>query len=340
MSKIVFRLILICVLVLLAGLLVLAWWSVRSSETVTESNDSITSSEQEQTSDESTNLFEVDPGVRVTFASNPIVLAQTDKTLTLAYEYRSEELKNAPEDRVRVMTTQDGLTFEQEDPDEWMHVPEPIQLPDGTYRRYFYNAQAGGLQSESSSDGGTFTLDDGLRYQVSGAKTNDPNIYGVSTYFVDSQGGVILLYNSTIDNEIVVNRAYASPETSGLTFVFDRADILGGALEDPHYAVPHTLVLDNGDIWLVIMNQSRTNHPPQSREGVIYAYVSRDDGETFDLAGRLVDWEDFVEFDVYSLNDPKLVEFSDGTLRVYVAAMVQDEEVEGGYRWDLVSAHD
>src|SRR3989339_285864 len=159
MSKTFFRLILVCVVLLLALLLVSAWWSVRSAETVTKSEESQALSEQKQTPEQKEtldeNLFEVDPGVRASFASNPLVLAQTDETLTLAYEYRSEELKNAPQDRVLVMTTQDGLTFEQEDPDEWKHVPQPIRLPDGTYRRYFYNPQEGGLQSESSSDGVT-----------------------------------------------------------------------------------------------------------------------------------------------------------------------------------------
>jgi len=283
------------------------------------------------------NLFEIDPGVRATYASNPLVVEQTEETLLLAYEYHSLELKNAPQDRVRFMRTEDGLNFEEEAYDSWQAKPEPLLLSDGTYRRYFYSPVEGGVMSEVSQDGEAFILEEGLRYELAGDGVNNPHVFGVSTYFVDSEGGVVLLYNRTNDaGDVVVNQAYATPESMGMEFILIRENVLADSLETDYYADPHTVVLENGDIWLVVMYQTDGAKPPVGKQGIIYGYVSKDDGKTFTLMGRLFGYDDF---DAISLNDPKIVAFPDGTLRVYVASMVVDETADNGYRWDLVSAH-
>ncbi|NQV90163.1 hypothetical protein HQ487_02035, partial [Candidatus Uhrbacteria bacterium] len=181
--------------------------------------------------------------------------------------------------------------------------------------------------------------DDGIRYAVETDSRNTQHTFGVSTFFLDSKGGVVLLYNSTINNHVVVNRAYASPETNGMTFVFDRSDVLEGTLPSDDYADPHTLVRANGDIWLIIMNQETGKRPQKDQVGTIHAYISHDDGVTFDYEGQLIAWSDWKKDEVRSLNDPKLVEFPEGTLRIYFAAWIPDETMEEGFRWDLLSAH-
>lgn len=123
-----------------------------------------------------------------------------------------------------------------------------------------------------------------------------------------------------------------------MSFAFVASGILDGTLADATCTDPHAIVLGNGEIWLVVMNRSRTQHPPASRQGIICAYVCRDGGETLELRRRLVGWDDFEETEALSLNDPKIVEFSRGTLRIYVAAMIGDASTEDGYRWNLVSA--
>jgi hypothetical protein len=347
MSKIIFRLILISVIALLAILSSFAWWNLRTSElqvTVVERVELEDALKPEL--ERFTNLFEIDPGVRADFGSNPMVIAQSQESLTLAYESRAENsseqsLKRSPEEKVRVMKSIDGLEFESV---EWTGsrvFPLPLEMPDGTYRRYVYEPESGGVVSYSSSSVEMLEKDEGLRYAIEGADIKSPNVFGVWTTFVDSQGGVVLLYNKTDEQgRIVVNRAYALPETQGLEFMLTDEGVLNGTLDEELYADPHTLVRENGEIWLVIMNQSRTKHPPLSREGIIYAYVSRDDGKTFEREGRIIGWDDFDQFEVYSLNDPKLVEFPDGTLRVYVAAMVRVGEGREDFDWHIVSAHD
>lgn len=343
MSKVIFNLILVCVVTLLTILMISAWWGMRSVEPLITPIEEVELDEESDTESDAdvltSNLFEIDPGVRATYASNPLVVEQTEETLLLAYEYRSPELKNAPTDRVRFMRTEDGLNFEDEgeNDDSWQAKPEPLLLSDGTYRRYFYSPVEGGVMSEVSQDGKTFILEEGLRYELAGDGVNDPHVFGVSTYFVDSQGGVVLLYNRTNDmGDVVVNQAYATPESEGMEFTLIGENILGGSLETDYYADPHTVVLENGNIWLVVMYQTDGAKPPVGKQGIIYGYVSEDDGKTFTLMGRLFDYDDF---DALSLNDPKMVAFPDGTLRVYVAAMVADETADNGYRWDLVSAH-
>ena len=341
MSSAQYKLFLAFVALLLLVVCAVAWWSLRSVTVIPGDLTGVVGPvdvEAPVTSGSEARLFEPDPGVRAAYASNPLVLKSNEREIVLAYEFRSVELKNEPQDRVRVMRTEDGLTFSEESSNAWRAVPEALVMRDGTYRRYFFDPNAGGLRSESSTDGVAFAMDDGIRYEVDTDGGTNPHQFGVSTYFVDAKGGVVLLYNSTINDEIVVNRAYAPPESNGMSFAFVESGILDGTLADATYADPHTIVLKNGDVWLVVMNQSRTEHPPKSRQGIIYAYVSRDDGETFELHGRLVGWDDFKEMEVLSLNDPKIVEFPDGTLRIYVAAMVEDATVEQGYRWDLVSA--
>jgi len=289
----------------------------------------------------STQGFIIDSGYRADYASNPFVISNDSDTLTLAYELRSERLKSSPSERVQIVTTTDGLDFTPVTSNLPQVVPAAILLPNGTYRRYHYDATQGGLVSESSTNGKMYANDPGVRYAVATDDQQAENIFGVSTYFLDADGGVVLLYNVTDENDdVVVNRAYADPETNGLTFELEKTDVLDGTIEDEHYADPHSIVLSNGNVWLIVMNQTKGAKPPLGRQGVIYGYESTDGGKTFGGARRLFGWDDVDEFDVYSLNDPKIVEFPEGNIRIYVAAMIPDTSVNAPekYKWIVISA--
>jgi len=297
------------------------------------------SSSQNKTSNESS--FTIDEGYRADYASNPFIILSAGSTLVMAYESRAAELKNNPSERAKIIKSTDGLTFSSVSDHKGRIVPPPTHLPDGTYRRYTFDSQKGGLTSESSTDGKTYTADSGIRFTPSSSKSQDERTFGVSTYYTDADGGVVLLYNATDKNgDVVVNRAYAKPETKGLIFVLEKEDILDETLDAEHYADPHTVVLSNKDIWLVVMNQTKGAKPPIEHQGVIYGYQSTDGGKTFGDPVRLLGWDDVKEFDVYSLNDPKIVEFPKGTVRIYVAAMIPDtsQDADEQYKWLMISA--
>ena len=289
-------------------------------------------------------LFTIDEGMRLDYASNPLVLDYEGMSVTLAYESHADNLKNEPSANAPVVYSEDGLTFVEKEQAGNSVKPKPLLLPDGSYRRYWYDPQEGGVVGQTSTDAETFTDLDGVFDHIEGGGNIDARTFGVSTYFVDSDGGIVLLYNSTDDDgAIVVNRAYASAENDWMEFVLEKQDILDGTLESEVYADPTSLVLENGDVWLVVMNQGEGPMPPLGRQGRIHAYVSTDGGDTFAYWGHLFSYDDVTEFDVYSLNDPKIVEHSDGTLRIYIAAMVKDEEVEAedektGNKYIMISA--
>jgi hypothetical protein len=286
-------------------------------------------------------LWEVNDEILMDYGSNPMPVYQDDDLLVFAYESRAEELLEGPSDKSKFMQTEDGDSFVQIDnkSKKYDHRPEPLEFSDGTYRRYIYNPEVGGIESFVSEDGVSFVKDDGLRYEIDSEGERDPKYFGVSTYFVDSEEGVVLLYNVTNDEgDIMVSRAYASPETDGMEFELTDENILGGSLETDGYADPNSLVRANGDIWLIIMHQEEGAAPPLEKRGDIYAYVSKDDGKTFDLEGLLMSYRDFVEMEVFSLNDPKIVEFPGNQLMVIVAAMVEQEDGEKKHKWVLVSA--
>lgn len=289
--------------------------------------------------------FEIDEGIRADYASNPFVISVEGSKIVLAYESRSSQLKEQPEDKIRYIESEDGVTFTPLSGDELIVRSRAVQVADGTYRRYIFNPSRGGITSESSMDGVTFTEDEGLRYELGEGDTQMDYLekFGVSTYFTNQEGGVVLLHNETQENgDVVVSRLYSAPETNGLTFVRGEENILAGSLERDHFMDPSAVALSDGSIKLVIMHQDAGPAPPQGRTGELYLYESTDDGKTFTLEGLIVSWEDFTEFEVRSLNDPKFVEMPDGTLRIYVAAMVPDETFMSGdekdrYKWVIVS---
>jgi hypothetical protein len=62
------------------------------------------------------------------------------------------------------------------------------------------------------------------------------------------------------------------------------------------------------------------------KTGNIYTFVSIDDGETFKLEGVALSPDDFSELNVSSLHDPQIVQLPDGRLRIYVTALLKNED--------------
>lgn len=272
--------------------------------------------------------------------SNPMPVYWDDERLVLAYENRAAELLEGPSEKAKFLETTDGQDFRQpssEEAQRYFHRPSALEMPDGTYRRFFYSSEAGGVKAMVSEDNIEFETLDGVFYEVPSEGERDPRYFGVSSFFLDSEGGVVLVYNVTNDeNEIIVNRAYAA---DGWNFELTDGNLLGDSLPTDNYPDPHVLVRENGEIWMSVMH--RKDHkaaPPLVRGGSIQAYRSNDDGKTFDDVGQLMSYEDFDQWEVYSLNDPKIMEFPDGRLFMICAAMIEDADSETGFSWILVQA--
>jgi len=286
-------------------------------------------------------MFVLDEGMRIDYASNPMVTYLDDEKLILAYEHRAEELRFAPGVDAPLVVTYDGLEFEDVEDRTGLSTRPPGVLIDDMYHKYIFTP-ATGVMYATSVDNINYESHN-VALEVYAEDATDAREFGVYTFFEDDRGGIVLLFNSTDEEgDIVVNRAYASSDDLSTLEVTDR-DILDGTLESELYADPNAIALSDGRIALIVMNQTDGARPPHGRQGTIHLFFSYDIGETFVYEGQLMSHEDFEEFDVYSLNDPKIVEMWDGSLRVYVAAMLPDPESTNEdplrqYKWILVSA--
>jgi hypothetical protein len=255
--------------------------------------------------------FIPDAGVRVTHASNPIVKledgpsAEMRLTVTLRHPHR----------RVTMMS-QDGLAFSVDQAREVRGMQGPtLKLPDGAIRRFFYDPQAGHLLSEVSGDGVRFSSEPGVRYTP---HPTDHGTFGVYDVFLDRSGGVVLLYVGDMHGLNNIRRAYSND--AGMTFHFERADVLGDAEQGggPQSFVDHKVMrLSERRFRLFAM-----------RQGVIYSFLSTDDGTTFrQEPGVRLAPEDFDELDVRSLHDPTIIRLPDGRYRMYVCAKIVSDDV-------------
>jgi len=281
--------------------------------------------------------FVPDPGIRVDYASN--VAPSVDPETDIVYLYYWD----AANHRNLVATSPDGLSFSPgTPPTEWTHdprillMPEPDEHDNPIYRRYLFEP-TGEMRSESSSDGIHFTPDPGVRYT---APVEDVEI-GVYDHFVDSAGGVVLLYIGDKGGPTAsVRRAYSEPSDNGWTFTFDRANVFGdyGLGEGNNYVDPKSIRLPDGRIRVITMQQgTRPPQPGSHKAGALYSFISEDDGQTFTLEpGFRLRAEDFTAFDVWSLNDPWMVRLPDGRYRIYVHGIYDDGS--GNIRPAIVSA--
>ena len=85
------------------------------------------------------------------------------------------------------------------------------------------------------------------------------------------------------------------------------------------------------------MNQHGHPVPPVEPKGTIYSFSSEDHGATFtkDSDYRLR-FDDYTEFEILSLNDPKVILLPDGRYRMYIASMIRTGPGDDDIKWAVV----
>lgn len=285
--------------------------------------------------------FTLDNGIRIEGASNPRPLRYEDGTLYLMHN-KNKAWENIEQNIVSV-SKDDGLTFSRLNTDPNKYA-SGIQLPDGTYRLYYLDQTDKTVKSKSSKDNITYTDDPGVRYAPEGDEIGSDGFIGVYTYFIDNNGGVVFLYNATVpenasDKTTRVNiyRAYSKPDDGGWNFEFQNDDAIKFAdfpEDKTGLRDPNAIRLPNGDIRLVAMYEYAMKSPGR-QNGIIYTFISQDGGETFEFETEVVSWDDFEDYSVWSLNDPKLVLLDDGSCKIYVAAMIGKKSLKKATEDDL-----
>ncbi len=274
--------------------------------------------------------FTPDSGIRVELAAEPAARVDESGQVLLFYRDKSSE-----SGATLLAISGDGLTFAAGLSSDRVRYPYDTQLPDGRWRRYWFDSAAGAVKSLSSTDGSTWTADEGVRYSLTSSDNGSMGIYDA---FPDSAGGVTLLYLGDLYGLNNVRRAYSTD--GGETFTFTNGNVLGddGAGGGGRsYVDQHSYPLPDGRRRMTCMKQGALPPQPGARTvGEIHSFVSSDEGKTWTYEAKLFDANSFGEFTVWSLNDPTMIRLGDGRYRIYVAALISDGA--GGYKWVLLSA--
>jgi hypothetical protein len=260
--------------------------------------------------------FTFDAGFRVIGATN--LQPGVDPVTGQVHLYYVDRATN----QQRVAVSSDGLTFPAgaSAAGVFRNDARNTLLPDCTWRRFQWNFGTSQIGSLYSADGVTFTPESGVRYTLQPA---DKGTLGVYDAFSDRQGGVVLLYLGDLPGLNNVRRAYS--RDNGLTFTFDRGNILGddnagGGANS--FVDEKSIRLPDGRIRLFTM-----------RQNTIYSFVSNDDGYSFVRdPGTRLERANFKEATLTSLNDPVVVRLPDGRFRMYLASLRSDQV------WVVVSA--
>ena len=276
-------------------------------------------------------FFVPDSGIRVDSAGISKVVLDT---AGLYYIYYTQGANQG------LAVSGDGLNFGQVNLQDYPDYHYQV-MPDGSYRRYFVEMEndTAKLRSRSSDDGIEFTLDPGHRFVFpSNDAVTTPNVY--TTYFNNALGEVHMVYLAgEIDN---ARSIHTEPGDDGWSFGSYTTDIFGDSIlggGNHSYWDPHAIVLNDGRIRIFTMNQHGHPVPPVEPKGTIYSFTSADYGLTFtqDPEYRLR-FDDYGEFEVLSLNDPKVIVLPDGRYRMYVATMIRTGPEENDIKWAITSA--
>ncbi len=230
----------------------------------------------------------------------------------------------------------DGLNFTPVDINAYPDY-RALQLPDGRFLRFEVvptDSQVV-LKASYSQDGFTFEKDSTVLFVFPDNDEIHRN-WLYATAFLDSLGGVHYIYLA--GNEDNARSIYA-PRWDSLAFGDYRSNIFQDSLLGTgyQYVDPRGLVLPDGRLRVITMNQHGPPYPPAARKGTLYTFTSNDNGNTWvQDEGYRLRYDSFTEFEVYSLNDPKLVRLPDGRYRIYVAAMIK--EADDSMRYSILSA--
>lgn len=267
-------------------------------------------SETDAVSDEDFS-FIADAGIRIEDGSNSGVKQNSDGSISIVYQNRSEPYRGRYY-TATASASSDWLEFtvdkSETDPAEF----RAFRLPDGTCRSYGLDATKSGvlpgstgLKSKSSTDCVNFTDDEGVRYELT---DSDNGSMGVYDFFIDSKGGVVMIYLGDLHGTNNLRRAYSTD--GGWTFTFQDDNVLGDLTAGggaKSYVDNKVLKLADGRILMVAM-----------KAGSIYTFLSNDDGVTWTKNDDVLSPEDFSDQDVTGLYDPQIIQLSDGRFRIYV----------------------
>jgi hypothetical protein len=189
------------------------------------------------------------------------------------------------------------------------------------------------ITSESSLDGTVFTKDEGIRYSPS---EEDMGTLGTYDIFVDTEGGVVLLYVGDLRGLNNTRRAYSPPGDNGWTFSYERGNVLGDEELRPDH--------DTGggawtyvDINSVILPDGRRRLFAMKGGTQIFSFISDTELRSFSLEPDVrLSKSDFTALEVISLHDPMVMEIEDGRYRMYLHLLITDDT--GAERTAIVSA--
>ena len=140
------------------------------------------------------------------------------------------------------------------------------------------------------------------------------------------------------------NVRLAYSDDNGQSFQHYDANPLGDAGthdEGLNQRDPTAVVSDDGRIRIITMVQGgpQAPHPGVRSVTSIHGFTRNDNGLTFTAdPGRRLEPSDFTEFDVWSLNDPSIIQLPDGSHRMYVAGLISELPDASDARWVILSA--
>lgn len=307
-----------------------------------------------QTTETNINHFTVEDGIRIDYAAQTYAITKNVDGFYEVYNKKSDGIYltykdttiNQKDDTTilnptKVAYSKDGLLFE--DSTEFQTYEKPGVLIPGTEESPIYKKfilKSDGLTSSTSyNNGETYEKDEGYRYTF---PDNSEQSIGYYDVFNNGQGQIILMYiGNFMTSEESVHLAIS--EDNGENFVFISDNVLEDkGLNDQglNYRDPRITMLNDGTLKVYTMVPGKAGPPIPGKEsrGYIYSHTSKDGGYTWTLdEGIRLQVSDFP-YDVWSLNDPHVVQLENGQLRMYVTARIEDQGSETGYKEVLISA--
>ncbi len=210
---------------------------------------------------------------------------------------------------------EDGLNFTKVNINDYPDY-RTLLMPDGTFIRFdvVFENDIAHLKVNRSTDGFHFQRDSVSVFTFPETDFAVQNVY--HTQFFNSLGGICFIY---LGGEEDNARSIYSPPGDEINFGDYHSNIFSDSAlgRSFTYVDPKGMMLPDGRLRVITMNQHGPPAPPAARKGTIYMFTSTDNGETWtqDPDYRLR-YDSFTEFDVYSLNDPKLVQLPAGEYEV------------------------
>lgn len=307
-----------------------------------------------QTTATDINHFTVEDGIRIDYAAQSYLITKNDYGFYEVYNkyndgvyltYKDTTMDQTDDQTIlnptKVAFSQDGLLFEegtgfQTYQKPGVFIPGTEESP--IYKKFILKKD--GLTSSTSyNNGETYEKDEGYRYTF---PDNSEQSIGYYDVFNNGQGQIILLY---IGNFMTADESVhlAISEDNGESFVLINDNILedkGLESQGLNYRDPRVTMFDDGTMKVYTMVPGKAGPPIPGKEsrGYIYSHTSKDGGYTWTLdEGIRLQVSDFP-YDVWSLNDPHVVQLENGQLRMYVTALIEDQGSEMGYKEVLISA--